>query len=260
MDVHPAPGAREVRVFTVAAIVFCGVVGQAAFFALQAGIARPWSSIATLLSVLAWLACVPWCAWVVLLVTNRKWKWLLLPVVLIAAASLIVEMGAWTTRVEMARKRSHALSAFPVGRPMAQLSLRKLDGTPVGMKGFTGRRVLLNFWRTWCQPCVSELPELEALQRSGSITVVGVSTESAELQQRFLRAYGVNYDLLLGLEKDPTATVEEFPTSVLVGPDGKILFSWVGSITAKEVQEQLDRSDRRSNVPARGNTDEPPTR
>ncbi|MDX1654198.1 MAG: TlpA disulfide reductase family protein, partial [Candidatus Competibacteraceae bacterium] len=55
-----------------------------------------------------------------------------------------------------------------------------LDGQPVKLSDYRGRWVVLNFWATWCPPCLEEMPELEAFHRSDSAVVVGVNFETVD--------------------------------------------------------------------------------
>ena len=66
------------------------------------------------------------------------------------------------------------------GRTAPPLIARTLDGTPIRLDDFRGRTVLVNFWATWCAPCMEEMPSLAQLQRNfeGRIVVIPVSVDS----------------------------------------------------------------------------------
>lgn len=108
------------------------------------------------------------------------------------------------------------------------LSLRLLDGTPVELRAYRGRVVLLDIWATWCKPCLVSLPFYSELYRSleaKGVTVLAVSVdESASAVRDFLDAHPVPFPTL----HDPRAEVPRalgataMPTLFLLDRSGKI--------------------------------------
>lgn len=108
--------------------------------------------------------------------------------------------------------------------------------------------VLVNFWATWCPPCLEEIPALERLHSSGKIEVVGiaVSYEKKKEVLDFAKSHGITYPLVLGNE-DTAAKfggLDSLPTSFLYSPDGKLVGAHQGPLTEAEVlsAESGDRS------------------
>jgi thiol-disulfide isomerase/thioredoxin len=91
--------------------------------------------------------------------------------------------------------RALSLPADPVfGR-----SFDSLQGRRIALSGYLGRPVLLNFWASWCAPCVREMPMLESLHRDHpGLAVVGLAIDTGDNVRRFLQKTPVSYDLLLG--------------------------------------------------------------
>lgn len=91
--------------------------------------------------------------------------------------------------------RAFSLSPSPVfGR-----SFENLQGAPVGLSRYLGRPVLMNFWASWCAPCVREMPMLESLHHDRpGLAVLGLAIDTGANVQRFLQKVHVSYDLLLG--------------------------------------------------------------
>lgn len=118
-----------------------------------------------------------------------------------------------------------------VGAPAPAFDLVADDGTPVRLDAYAGRVVLLDFWGTWCGPCVEALPRLDALHRAyPDLVVLGLASyEDAETDPTaFARQRGATYPIL----RTPEATVEAylvraFPTYYLIGPDGAVRFAAV---------------------------------
>jgi peroxiredoxin len=127
-----------------------------------------------------------------------------------------------------------------------EFTLPDLDGKPVHLSDFRGKTVVIDFWATWCPPCVFQVPELnkfwEANHEAGDVTVLGVAVdaEGASVVVPWVKEQGVRYQILIGSEslaKDFGAL--GFPTLVIVKPDGVIDSLHVGLIEVAELEKIL---------------------
>ncbi|MBI2813573.1 MAG: TlpA family protein disulfide reductase [Opitutae bacterium] len=128
--------------------------------------------------------------------------------------------------------------------PAPAWKLKDLDGREVSSGQFKGKVVVVDFWATWCGPCVEEIPGYIALQKkygAAGLVVVGVSLDRkgpAHVKQ-FAQAKGMNYTLVMGDE----AVVEAFgdfqaiPTTFLISRDGRILHQKTGGMPAEEYEK-----------------------
>ena len=138
--------------------------------------------------------------------------------------------------------RQLALSA-----PAPDFTLNTLTGTPVALKDLRGKRVLINFWASWCPPCVRETPDLVAayneLADSGIVFVgIGTQDDTAKLKQ-FADDNKVPYTIV----EDPKGKVSDaysvlgLPTTVLVDSSGIVRKVFAGAVTKDQVIGELKK-------------------
>lgn len=120
--------------------------------------------------------------------------------------------------------------------PAPVLALRDIDGREVRLDAFRGRTVIVNFWATWCAPCVAEMPSLEKLRqalKSERVEVLAVNLqESAARIRPFAERLGLSMPMLR--DHDGAArtlwNVRVFPTTFVVGPDQRLALVAIGEI------------------------------
>jgi peroxiredoxin len=120
--------------------------------------------------------------------------------------------------------------------PAPPLSLRDLDGNEVRLEAFRGRTVVVNFWATWCAPCVAEMPSLARLR--AALAPAGVEVLAVNLQENAarIRPFAERLGLQFPIVRDHDGSVTRawgarvFPTTYVVGPDQRIALVAVGDI------------------------------
>ena len=142
------------------------------------------------------------------------------------------------------------------GGPTPPLSLRDLDGRELRLENFRGRVVVVNFWATWCAPCVQEMPSLQRLKdrhAGRGLEVIAVNQqENAARIRPFLDRYGL--DLTVVRDHDGSARsawrVGVVPTTYAIARDGSIAFvvtgeaDWDRAPIETAIRQLLDANPR----------------
>ena len=125
------------------------------------------------------------------------------------------------------------LRPWPAGQPTPALQLTGLDGQPWDVAGLRGKVVVVNFWASWCGPCVDELPVLKGLAGRDGVAVVGVNyKEPRDTIERFTQDHPLGYPVLRDRTGDAFKrwTPGVMPTTILVDRTGRARWRTVGEI------------------------------
>ncbi|ALN82086.1 TlpA family protein disulfide reductase [Lysobacter antibioticus] len=136
-----------------------------------------------------------------------------------------------------------------------ELRIATIDGKTYDLGERRGRWVVVNFWATWCAPCIKEMPELSALDTMRDhIEVIGLAYEEIELadMQAFLKKHPVSYPIaILDVADPPKAfdTPRGLPMTYLIGPDGKVAEKFLGPVDAKKIEAAIAKASAQVAVP-----------
>ena len=126
-----------------------------------------------------------------------------------------------------------------------KLQVQTVDGKAYDLADHRGQWVVVNFWATWCGPCLQEMPELSALHAMrGNVEVVGLAYEDIEPAEmnEFLQQHPVAYPVAILDPYNPPqdfATPRGLPMTYLIAPDGKVAKQFLGPVNAQIVEQAI---------------------
>ncbi len=138
------------------------------------------------------------------------------------------------------------LLAMPFSGHAASFLLEDMQGRMHRLADYRGKWVLVNFWATWCPPCLSEIPELNSLynaHKDSDLVVIGIAMDSGSSKKvtDFAQARGISYPIVMGNSAIAAqiGKPEVLPTSYLYAPDGELVSYQSGEVTRESVEAYI---------------------
>ena len=124
-----------------------------------------------------------------------------------------------------------------------EMPLNGIDGKNINLSDFQGNWVVVNYWATWCPPCIEEMPELQAFHDDNidkGAMVIGINIESIDKQQleSFLDRYSISYPIFISqpAQESELGLIPGLPTTFLVSPESKVVARQIGPVTRKMIE------------------------
>ena len=142
------------------------------------------------------------------------------------------------------------LMVSPVAAEKVDFTLEDLDGNPVSLSDFRGKWVIVNYWATWCPPCLEEIPDLVGLYEDNrdTIVVLGVDDEEVnrEYLQEFVESHMMSYPVM---QMDPRPMTElgpvlGLPTTYIISPEGERMARQEGPVTREALEKYIARKQQ----------------
>ncbi|WP_386067397.1 TlpA family protein disulfide reductase [Tahibacter sp. UC22_41] len=130
-----------------------------------------------------------------------------------------------------------------------ELSIKTLDGKTFDLAEHKGHWVILNFWATWCSPCIKELPELSRFVTAHkNVRAIGLAYEDTDVAEikAFLAKHPVSFPIAQVDTFDPPKSLETprgLPTTYLVAPDGSVAKKFMGPIDEAMLRDAIGIKD-----------------
>ena len=129
----------------------------------------------------------------------------------------------------------------------ADFVLEDIQGRTHRLADYRGKWVLVNFWATWCSPCLSEIPELSSLHnahKDKDLLVIGIALQSESRKEvaDFAQAHGISYPVVLGDFKTARqiGAVDVLPSSFLYDPMGELVSYQAGVVTRASIEAYIN--------------------
>lgn len=130
--------------------------------------------------------------------------------------------------------------------PFLAQSFKDLQGEDRALSTYIGKPLVVNFWATWCAPCVKEMPDLQELhKRYPEVNFVGIAVDSLDNVKEFLERVPVSYDILLagsgGLKQMRSVGNKKggLPFTVVFGSNGRVSERILGQIDPEKLDEVI---------------------
>jgi len=129
-----------------------------------------------------------------------------------------------------------ALAKKTIPTSLPDISLADMHGKSTRLASFGGRPLMVNFWATWCAPCLEEMPSIERLRRSldaRRFAVLAVNVgEGPRVAGDFAKKMGLGFNFLLDrdLKASKAWGARVLPATFIVDPDGKVRYSHFGAL------------------------------
>ena len=127
------------------------------------------------------------------------------------------------------------------------LKITTLDGKPFDLAAQRGKWVVVNYWATWCVPCIKEMPDISAFVKNHkNVTAIGLAFEDTDAKdiKAFVAKHPVVYPIAQVDVMDPPKAFEPpkgLPTTYLIAPDGTVAKRFVGPVTEQSLGEAISK-------------------
>ncbi len=142
-----------------------------------------------------------------------------------------------------------ALSGAPKEGPKADLTLKDMSGKKVRLRDLQGKVVVVNFWATWCIPCMHEMPMLVDSEKAYSargVVFIAASLDDDKSRSKipaFVSKYQISFPVWVGADAVSLSRLglgEAVPDTVFIDAEGRVAFRVLGEIRKDEVTERLE--------------------
>ncbi len=139
--------------------------------------------------------------------------------------------------------RSEAVQATGEVRTLPDFSMPDLAGTQTSIRSWPGKPLIVNFWATWCAPCLREIPMLKAYQEAHpDVQIIGIALDSEDAVQAFAADMQFNYPILVGAGGFEAAAAfgaeyVALPLTVFAAADERLLGTHMGELHAEHLEQ-----------------------
>ncbi|MCA1011899.1 redoxin domain-containing protein [Halobacillus halophilus] len=188
--------------------------------------------------------------WIIILTVTALFGWAIYDFAYHGKASSDPEEEGTTVTTGATDERStepeNGKTGLEKGQQAPDFTLQTLEGEEVSLSDYRGKKVMINFWATWCPPCRAEMPDMEKFYQNEDIVILAVNlteTESGLKEvQEFRDEFDLSFPILLDkkVEVANKYQINPVPTSVFVDEDGKIDSVMLGAMNYDMMLQRLE--------------------
>jgi peroxiredoxin len=165
------------------------------------------------------------------------WKKVVASVLLLVLVAVVIVQA-------MEPEQQDNLPGLGIGTKAPDFELKTLSGENVKLSDYRGKKVMLNFWATWCAPCKEEMPDMEEFyqQNGKEIEILAVNIDPQFNVQQFVTEFGITFPILLD-DKDEVNTMYQLltiPTTYFIDEKGIIRHKYLTTMTQDIMKEYTD--------------------
>lgn len=133
------------------------------------------------------------------------------------------------------------------GEEPPAFTLANLDGGITSLSDYEGKPIVINFWGTFCEPCVKEMPEFERQYekwQDKGLTILAINlSEDTLTVNNFVKRFNLTYPILrdVGRKTERNYALRQYPTTFFVKPDGTLMEAVVGGMTEVDIDKRIER-------------------
>ncbi|MBD3107332.1 redoxin domain-containing protein [Bacillus sp. AGMB 02131] len=162
----------------------------------------------------------------------------------VAAGAVLVLLIVIAMVQALEAEQEETSPGLKTGIKAPDFSLQTLNGESVKLSDYEGKKVVLNFWATWCKPCREEMPDLQAVysENKEDVVILAVNMDAHNDVKGFTDQYAVTFPVLLDEEDEVSERYQviSLPTTYFIDVDGKIAKKHLGQITDEQLEDVLN--------------------
>jgi peroxiredoxin len=168
------------------------------------------------------------------------WKKVVASVLLLVLVAVVIVQAMEPEEQE----KQDNLPGLSIGSKAPDFELKTLSGENVKLSDYRGKKVMLNFWATWCAPCKEEMPDMEEFyqQNGKEIEILAVNIDPQFNVQQFVNEFGITFPILLD-DKDEVNTMYQLltiPTTYFIDEKSIIRHKYLTTMTQDIMKEYTD--------------------
>lgn len=146
------------------------------------------------------------------------------------------------------KEQMDRMPGLKIGTEAPDFTLETLNGDIVSLSDYRGKKVLLNFWATWCEPCKAEMPEMQKYydeHKDGNMEILAVNIDPLNNVKGFVEELGLTFPILLDPIKTKGDAVNEIyqtlviPTTYIIDEEGKIEAKYTSTMTLDVIEDLM---------------------